>query len=517
MEVGPRVEFMEAAAEQPDFLEIYANKEVTVFGITGKLQDLAGMCPIDLSDPRITPDVKNEFVVKVANESGMEIAPEHEGYFTQVIEKHGHERKFAVTPPEQNDTTAAQPTVKREKAEAPQKTTPPTHEHTQEPDATKHDIAPPVAPETLQHEKSTTTALEVIIAAKEAVADTIGPLAVVAELGAKASTHASKEIEPAATVSAEIPAIAPEQIARLYVMEAYESLERPHLIHPLPDTAENSLELQFPANAPADRTDQPERIAFDNPLSEVDTAALIEAIIHGDAELEPANPALAKIQLASTPLSEQYDYSTEPGTWQDALAKEPLDFYDDFVEALSSLPELELFDASEGMSPEIEPTLTEQEAHAAARPEQPSFSHIVEHLHKITDEEKEVAAPILHKVVVLAQSLTAEVAPEQLETGMIQLREHIAALFEALDITCEPENIEHFIRILLSPDFRPPHHEAPGTLIDLEHEGTHEAKWRFPQHTNSNLVYIQSGAMRLLGKLVLFHSSGNSQTALATP
>src|SRR5215469_12821336 len=108
MGVGTHAEQLEAMIAQPDFLEVYADKELTVFGITGKLQDLAGMCPVNLSDPRVTLEAKNEFVIKVANESGMEIAPEHESYFSQVVEKHGQERKFTVAIADQSHASERQ-------------------------------------------------------------------------------------------------------------------------------------------------------------------------------------------------------------------------------------------------------------------------------------------------------------------------------------------------------------------------------------------------------------------------
>lgn len=113
MEVGTHAEQLKVMATQPDFLEAYADRELTVFGITGRLQDLAGMCPVDLSDPRVTLEAKNEFVVKVANESGMEIAPEHETYFSQVVEKQGQERKFTVAATDQSHHPEQQPARQR--------------------------------------------------------------------------------------------------------------------------------------------------------------------------------------------------------------------------------------------------------------------------------------------------------------------------------------------------------------------------------------------------------------------
>src|SRR5215469_2267311 len=116
MGVGTHAEQLETMAAQPDFLEVYADKELTVFGITGRLRDLAGMCPVDLSDPRVTLEAKNDFVIKAANESGMEIAPEHEDHFARAVEKFGLERKFTIAE-QSTDTIHQQVRPRRESRE----------------------------------------------------------------------------------------------------------------------------------------------------------------------------------------------------------------------------------------------------------------------------------------------------------------------------------------------------------------------------------------------------------------
>lgn len=100
MEGGPKPNTASLEnAPQPDLLEAFANREVTVFGITGTFKDLAGMCPVDLSNPSITLEAKNSFVVKAANEAGIAIEPEHEAVFTRITEQHGLERKFTIAAP----------------------------------------------------------------------------------------------------------------------------------------------------------------------------------------------------------------------------------------------------------------------------------------------------------------------------------------------------------------------------------------------------------------------------------
>ena len=104
MEVGATIERPEIAL-QVDLLEVFADREVSIFGLTGTFRDLAAMCPIDLDDARITLEDKNEFVVKAANEAGLEIDQSFEGIFSRITAERGLERKFTVAASE--NTTAA--------------------------------------------------------------------------------------------------------------------------------------------------------------------------------------------------------------------------------------------------------------------------------------------------------------------------------------------------------------------------------------------------------------------------
>lgn len=98
MEAAPHPDSQEIAS-QPDLLEVFGDREVTIFGVTGTFTKLAEMCPLDPSDPRMTVEATNEFVIKVANEAGLAIAPEHEALFSRIIETNGLERKFTTIEP----------------------------------------------------------------------------------------------------------------------------------------------------------------------------------------------------------------------------------------------------------------------------------------------------------------------------------------------------------------------------------------------------------------------------------
>lgn len=92
MEAAPALPTFETVPEV-DLLEVFREKEVTIFGVPGTFGDLAEMCPIDLQAEHISLETKNEFVVKAANEAGLEIGREYEAVFTKYIEQNKLERK----------------------------------------------------------------------------------------------------------------------------------------------------------------------------------------------------------------------------------------------------------------------------------------------------------------------------------------------------------------------------------------------------------------------------------------
>lgn len=119
MEAAPAPPAFETAPEV-ELLEVFREREVTIFGVTGTLGDLAEFCPKDLQGESTA--ALNEFVVKAANEAGLEIDREYEPVFTKYIEQNKLERKVVFIsnkPVEQvNDRQAApEPTV----AESPRK------------------------------------------------------------------------------------------------------------------------------------------------------------------------------------------------------------------------------------------------------------------------------------------------------------------------------------------------------------------------------------------------------------
>ena len=112
--------------QQPDLLAVYGARELSIFGITGQLSQLAEMCPKDLT--AVDQTAMNDFVIKAGNEAGWEIAPEHESIFRETAERQGLEVKFTIgTPkpeagkdqPQPPEPTPAAPAAARQPRLAP--------------------------------------------------------------------------------------------------------------------------------------------------------------------------------------------------------------------------------------------------------------------------------------------------------------------------------------------------------------------------------------------------------------
>lgn len=138
---------------------------------------------------------------------------------------------------------------------------------------------------------------------------------------------------------------------------------------------------------------------------------------------------------------------------------------------------------------------------------------VIERLSALETEQQAELAPVFESIIEEIQAVnalvTAEAGPETIETAQVQLEELVEQLLERLDIAYEPEDVECFTSFLLRPDFLPVA-SPQRDLVDLEHEGTHEAKLHFTR-LMSSLSDAEDAAARLLGKLVVFHATPLAQ------
>lgn len=201
----------------------------------------------------------------------------------------------------------------------------------------------------------------------------------------------------------------------------------------------------------------------------------------------------------------------EPVSWSDELDKEPLELCEDFTKALQALVTI----SAEQLSVTTELTIDATEPSIDDKPENQPMPAIAvavaERLDELETDEKEVVSPVptdIVKTIHLMDMLEAkEAASVVVGTMQAELEELVITFFEQLGIEYEPEDIEHFITVLLRSDFQPPQPEVTELVpVDLEHDGTHEAKIHFTSTTASLIADVEHNLEQLLGTLVLFNT-----------
>lgn len=595
MEVGTHAEQLEAVIDQPDFLEVYADRELTIFGITGRLQDLAGMCPVDLSDSRVTLEAKNEFVVKVANESGMEIAPEHEPYFSRVVERHGQERKFTVAMAGKDD--APELRSNRQKPDAGSHVDTPkvrVHPETQPakhapPEAHKHRLAaPPIqfAGANPKHVERRADA-----AHAKVVPMSMGSVALAEKLNADEQrrnfmrtldqtgeaippkTHKTvantEDVRNATLVRGNKKVVNDVHVVRKPVLpinggyaaftpKAPAVLARPEASMPANESkapsAEHDLatetaaldELELMALRTSEefafglkRVDPITPVLYEgdseeapNDILEIyqpvveDGLALPAVVFPDELATEAAEPTAGDIIYAI----EQVAENPAPTSWEAIVDKEPSEICDEFTHALQTLI-LETEPTQDGEIAGLIALPTDNavnkrhvdmtELPPGEVPPIPAFTNVVaDRLYELSDEDKSVIAPVLREVLSTVLAIEAlekgEHEPEIIEAAMLQLQEQVVHLFKELGTTYTTEEIAQFMHLLLLSNFQPSWHSPMVATVDLETEGTHEAKRYLVQFAHASLDEIEYGAERLLGKIALFYAPARNRSLAAS-
>ena len=89
VEVGPDIEQLRAVqAGEMTMFEVYADRVVTVKGVTGKIGDLIALCPKPLDE--MTPDSINDWTADILVQSGYELPDE----FAEMVNPIDTKKKF---------------------------------------------------------------------------------------------------------------------------------------------------------------------------------------------------------------------------------------------------------------------------------------------------------------------------------------------------------------------------------------------------------------------------------------
>lgn len=359
-----------------------------------------------------------------------------------------------------------------------------------------------------------------------------------AEVEAGIVSEVSVPVTPSEVRSTAADVLAVEMAAadavRLALMEAVS-----------PDGALTAVAILTPLEATRliDHLDEPDQAVRDNDTT--DTATLIgtqellarppidelaaaepgdvlELTTDGSADEPREMATVIPLPVSENGASEHATLSEtlEPVTWDKELDKEPLALYEDFSEALHTL--IDAVDIETVTDNELPAVLTDSKQLLEALSEPGSVPAVVvvvaERLDALPAAEKETVAPTLQGIVGATEVVTALVIEtaelEVIEAATAELEEYITVLFEQLGITYEMEDIEQFMQMLLRPDFQPPQPETLDVIeVDLEHDGTHEARIHWQGAATTLLTADedeQRGVMPVLGSFVLLRMVGQA-------
>lgn len=421
MEGAARFQKPESQEEisNPDLFALYADKEVTVFGITGTFRDLAEMCPIDLNDPSVTLEAKNEFVIKAANESGLEIEPEHKGLFEKVIEENNLEPKFTVAQAEESTLKDKLPkSVIKE--HAPKESEPTDHVVREE----KTLAPPPEIPQvTVRTEKDNIQ--EYLLPKPDEQNISIG----------------NERHEPSLYL---------EDITQEATQETNPFLALGNL--PKKPDIQNKVVDMISAISKDLKIFKAEK-------SEAEVMASQESSIVDDIENDMAEYSTENSQSNLQALGEE-------------LTKEPVEIFEDFARAFSNFIKID-----RNSIPGVAYIETEKAEH---QPE-PIMLEVAERFQLLDEDEKEVVGVQLRNIVgavhglLLLEERGADI--ERIEDIKTQLEDLCVELLETLEINYVKADIQKFVEALLSPDLYDLLSEQEGEEpADLTKEGSHEAK-----------------------------------------
>lgn len=205
---------------------------------------------------------------------------------------------------------------------------------------------------------------------------------------------------------------------------------------------------------------------------------------------------------------------TNEASWTAALAKEPQELYGDFTEVLQVFAELQARPkTNEGVDGVLADNYPDNGAFQETKSVPPIVAAVAERLTGLEANQKEVVAPILVGIIHTAQKIKLPESQGDADSAAFavvesELEALCRSLFEAIgdDIDYDEQSIGQFIYVLLHPDFQPPQHEsAEFGEVDLEHEGTREAKLQSPLLASSKGA-VDDRLHQMLGMLVLLYA-----------
>lgn len=517
MEGVATIKNMEAAPVL-NLMEVFAEQEFTIFGVTGSLSQLAGLCPKDLSGKTVSQEIINDFVVKVANEAGIEIDPQYEPLFTETLDRHGLERKFVVAAVVDDPQPTQRPEVhavdRVDRVAAVKLTQAPDKQllaHSEEAmraavstqaERLKHvqrnavEASVRQQPALREHDPVTVVsdalpAAKIIKPPVKPLSQIILPKATITEIH---TTNPSKKTVPvlpiyetkAVSLKPELPQKTSLEVVikpDVQVLDGYTKPAKASLDHSKPDVLSVGAEMDS-------------AVSIDLELVEGWTIPQAEYVF------EPLPMFINQEIIEDVHQEAQID-------WEEELGKDPLELYQDFTDALFGFEETMATLYLNDEAQEIVGWHVETDEFGEVLSSPPIVSKVAERLNDLDTAQKELVAPILQDIVGAIHGIRVleakGVNPQAIEAVEAQLRDLCVILFDALGIDYEPEDIDKFMQVMLRPEFRPVKSTEHTEAIDLTRAGTHEAK-RFIEITN-DVTQSDRKHTTLLGMLAVLNAS----------
>lgn len=509
VESYPGTEPEEDAAEQPDLLGAYGEQIVTIHGISGSLKDLAGLCPIDPNDPRRTIEADNEFVVKVANEAGLAIAPEHEPLFSRVLEKHHLEQRITI---------ATTDIVQKRERERAQTTSALNRGKGGGNPADKQKVAP-AAPESADQqsrssaiEQSQRTAAETSAMISEKMAE--DPKLILEQ--ERTGNTLQREIlaRPEATRPADQPMEAllftearerteGNAPAAHVATQATAQLPRTEAEKPLPPASMSIFAIERLTKHSHLPAKQKIETDYRQPFVQNESALPLEPL-----KIELASPdEIPSAEILTDPRGNESNMAPKQteqlSVWTAGPEEEPATTYKDFTRALQAF-----ISQPRDAETTIRPNQEDGTYGIAENQETPIVPVIAitvaERLVELDPDRQTDIAPLLQVMVDASVELQrwdippSKADPEARAAAEASLKTAIITFFEAIGIEYKAADVREFTRLLQWPNI-----QASLIEIDLAHAGTHETKAQRSQLTQ-NLADAERNLQQLVGRLVFF-------------
>ena len=128
----------------------------------------------------------------------------------------------------------------------------------------------------------------------------------------------------------------------------------------------------------------------------------------------------------------------------------------------------------------------------------------------LDEDEKELVMPSIQSITRIISQMEIiefeEIEPQKYESMQKELEELIVLILNTLDIPYEPEDIKSFVETFLLPKNKVLKETNAELEVDLEHDGTREAKIHFVNQTSNDFIANQSPLHKLIGEFVILYS-----------